>query len=95
MDSYILSCPITWAVNSYWAMILPVTVNAMNMIIMRNFFQALPDSLEESAKMDGCTDFGVFFKNHVAFSFTIYRNDFFILRCFLLECVHDNNLVYQ
>lgn len=49
-------------VNSYWAMILPVTVNAMNMIIMRNFFQALPDSLEESAKMDGCTDFGVFFK---------------------------------
>lgn len=49
-------------VNSYWAMILPVAVNAMNMIIMRNFFQALPDSLEESAKMDGCTDFGVFFK---------------------------------
>ena len=49
-------------VNSYWAMILPVAVNAMTMIIMRNFFQALPDSLEESAKMDGCTDFGVFFK---------------------------------
>ena len=49
-------------VNSYWAMILPVAVNVMNMIIMRNFFQALPDSLEESAKMDGCTDFGVFFK---------------------------------
>lgn len=49
-------------INSYWSMILPVTVNAMNMIIMRNFFQALPNSLEESAKMDGCTDFGVFFK---------------------------------
>ncbi|MGM0126002.1 ABC transporter permease [Enterococcus sp. AZ194] len=49
-------------VNSYWAMILPVCVNAMNMIIMRNFFQALPDSLEESAKMDGCTDLGVFIK---------------------------------
>ncbi|KAF1299160.1 ABC transporter permease [Enterococcus sp. JM4C] len=49
-------------VNSYWSMILPVCVNAMNMIIMRNFFQALPDSLEESAKMDGCTDLGVFVK---------------------------------
>lgn len=49
-------------INSYWSMILPVCVNAMNMIIMRNFFQALPDSLDESAKMDGCTDFGVFFK---------------------------------
>lgn len=49
-------------INSYWSLILPVAVNAFNMIIMRNFFQALPDSLEESAKMDGCNDFGVFFK---------------------------------
>lgn len=49
-------------IDSYWSLILPVSVNAFNMIIMRNFFQALPDSLEESAKIDGSTDFGVFFK---------------------------------
>lgn len=49
-------------IDTYWSLILPVAVNAMNMIIMRNFFQALPDSLEESAKMDGCSDFGVFIK---------------------------------
>ncbi|WP_018753121.1 carbohydrate ABC transporter permease [Paenibacillus sanguinis] len=49
-------------IDSYWSMIIPVAINAFNLIIMRNFFQALPGSLEESAKMDGCTDFGVFFK---------------------------------
>jgi putative aldouronate transport system permease protein len=52
----------TGLIDSYWSLILPVAINAFNMIIMRNFFQALPESLEESAKIDGCTDFGVFFK---------------------------------
>lgn len=49
-------------INSYWSLIFPVAVNAFNMIIMRNFFQALPDSLEESAKIDGSNDLGIFFK---------------------------------
>ncbi|WP_438349663.1 carbohydrate ABC transporter permease [Paenibacillus sp. FA6] len=49
-------------INSYWALILPVAINAFNMIIMRNFFQALPEELEESAKIDGCNDLGTFFK---------------------------------
>jgi len=40
-------------------MIIPTAINAFNLIIMRNFFQALPDSLEESAKMDGANDFRV------------------------------------
>jgi len=49
-------------IDSYWSLIIPVAINAFNLIIMRNFFQALPESLEESAKMDGCTDLGVFWK---------------------------------
>jgi putative aldouronate transport system permease protein len=49
-------------IDSYWSMILPVAINAFNLIIMRNFFQALPEGLEESAKIDGSNDFGVFFK---------------------------------
>ncbi|MBQ4897729.1 carbohydrate ABC transporter permease [Paenibacillus sp. Marseille-P2973] len=49
-------------IDSYWSMIIPTAINAFNLIIMRNFFQSLPDALEESAKIDGCTDFGVFFK---------------------------------
>ncbi|MDQ0232009.1 carbohydrate ABC transporter permease [Metabacillus malikii] len=49
-------------IDTYWALMLPVAVNAFNLIIMRNFFQAIPDSLEESAKMDGYNDMMIFFK---------------------------------
>ncbi len=49
-------------IDSIWSLILPSAVSAYNMIIMRNFFQGIPDSLEESAKMDGCSDWGVFFR---------------------------------
>lgn len=49
-------------IDSLWSLILPGAISAYNMIIMRNFFQGIPDSLEESAKMDGCGDFGVFFR---------------------------------
>jgi len=49
-------------INSYWSLILPIAINAFNLIIMRNFFSAIPDSLEESAKVDGCNDLMIFFK---------------------------------
>lgn len=39
--------------NSYWALFLPVLINTHNMIIMRTSFSALPDSLIESAFLDG------------------------------------------
>lgn len=49
-------------VDTVWAMILPNAINAFNMIIMRNFFQALPMSLEESARIDGAGDLLIFRK---------------------------------
>ena len=45
--------------NTMWAMILPGAINTYNMIIMRNFFMSLPDSLEEAARIDGANDFVV------------------------------------
>ena len=48
--------------NSFWSLWLPGAISAYNMIIMKNFFQALPESIEESAKIDGCQDLQVFFK---------------------------------
>lgn len=48
--------------NSIWALILPVAISTYNMIIMKTFFQAIPESLEESAKLDGCTEIGILFK---------------------------------
>lgn len=41
----------TWAV-----LILPIAINAYTLIIVRNFFMGIPESLMESAKIDGASD---------------------------------------
>ena len=45
--------------NSVWAMILPCLINSYYVLIMKNYFMTLPESLEEAAKMDGANDFQV------------------------------------
>ncbi|WP_239615701.1 carbohydrate ABC transporter permease [Cohnella mopanensis] len=49
-------------IDSYAALILPIAISAFNLIILKNFFQNIPEGLEESAKIDGCNDFGIFFR---------------------------------
>ncbi|MDB5084291.1 MAG: transporter permease [Bacilli bacterium] len=49
-------------IDSYWSLIIPGAISAFNLIILKNFFQSLPEGLEESAKIDGCSDFGILFK---------------------------------
>lgn len=49
-------------IDSYAALIVPSAINAFNLIIMRNFFQNLPEGLEESAKIDGAGDWGILFR---------------------------------
>ena len=48
--------------NSLWSMILPGAISAYNMILMKNFFQAIPESLLESARIDGLGEIGILFK---------------------------------
>jgi putative aldouronate transport system permease protein len=42
--------------NSIWALVLPGLINTFQMIIARNFFMSLPESIEESARIDGAND---------------------------------------
>ncbi|WNR44183.1 carbohydrate ABC transporter permease [Paenibacillus roseipurpureus] len=49
-------------IDTYAALILPTAVSAFNLIILKNFFQNIPEGLEESAKIDGCSDFGILFR---------------------------------
>ena len=42
--------------ETYWAILLPGAISAYNMMIVKNFFQGIPQELEESAHLDGCTD---------------------------------------
>lgn len=48
--------------DSYWALILPLAINPFYLIIVKSFFQELPQALEEAARIDGCNEIGVFFK---------------------------------
>lgn len=48
--------------DSIWAVILPLSINAYNIILMKSFFQGLPQSLFEAAEIDGCTPLGTFTK---------------------------------
>ncbi len=48
--------------NSLWALIIPSAINTFNLIIMRTAFQGIPDSLEESAKLDGAGHFTILFR---------------------------------
>jgi putative aldouronate transport system permease protein len=49
-------------INSRWSMILPMLISPFNMIIMRNFFMNIPDSLEESARIDGANDITILYR---------------------------------
>jgi putative aldouronate transport system permease protein len=44
-------------VNTYWSLWLPALVSPFNMLIMKNYFENLPEEMEEAARMDGCGEF--------------------------------------
>jgi multiple sugar transport system permease protein/putative aldouronate transport system permease protein len=45
--------------NNYWSLILPVAVNAFNVIVMRAFFMDIPRELTEAARIDGAGELAV------------------------------------
>lgn len=45
--------------DTRWALIIPGALSAFNLIIMRTAFQAVPVELEESARLDGASDFRI------------------------------------
>ncbi len=48
--------------NSYWALILPLAINPFYLIVVKSFFQELPEALEEAARIDGCNELNVFLR---------------------------------
>lgn len=47
--------------NKIWVLILPYLVNAWNVIMLRTFFQQIPQEMTEAAEIDGCSEFRIFF----------------------------------
>ena len=48
--------------NSFWVYVIPGMINAFNMLVIRTFMNGLPDSLEESAQLDGAGYTQIFIK---------------------------------
>jgi multiple sugar transport system permease protein/putative aldouronate transport system permease protein len=48
--------------NTIWVLIIPGLLSAYNILIMRNFFNRIPDSLAESARIDGANEISILFQ---------------------------------
>ena len=48
--------------NNYWIYVIPGIYSFFNAIILRTFFYSIPESLHESARIDGCSELGIFFR---------------------------------
>ncbi|WP_308637880.1 carbohydrate ABC transporter permease [Paenibacillus silvisoli] len=46
--------------DSYLVMIIPSLISAWNIILMKNFMKSIPDSIVESARIDGANDFTIY-----------------------------------
>mgnify|MGYP002753067589 FL=1 len=58
-------------INNFWVYILPAAVNIWDMILMKNFFQQLPEEVEESAEIDGAGTMRIFFSIVIPISMPI------------------------
>lgn len=61
VPTYIINTKYLHLDNSIWIYILPGLVAAWDVFIMRTFFQGLPNGLVEAAKIDGASEFRIFF----------------------------------
>ena len=61
--------------NTIWALVIPGMISTFNILIMRNFFRSLPDSLEESAMVDGAGYLKIFFRIIIPLSMPIIATE--------------------
>jgi putative aldouronate transport system permease protein len=45
--------------NTYWAVVLPGAIWTYNLLVMKSFFESLPEEILESARIDGANDFRI------------------------------------
>lgn len=68
LPSYLLIVKYLGLKDNIWALILPGMISAWNIFLLRNFMSDIPDSIAESAKLDGANDFQIFTKFYLPLS---------------------------
>ncbi|KKI91549.1 sugar ABC transporter permease [Bacillus sp. SA1-12] len=48
--------------NTMWAIVIPGAISIYNMLIMKSFFENMPEELEEAASIDGLNTYGILLK---------------------------------
>lgn len=61
ISSYLVNVNILHLNNKIWVLILPAIMNPFNIFLFRNFVKSIPNSLVESARIDGAGDFKIFY----------------------------------
>ncbi|TDQ42622.1 carbohydrate ABC transporter permease [Aureibacillus halotolerans] len=56
IPNYLLITSLGFA-NSIWAIVLPTAISIFNLLVMKSFFESLPEELEESASIDGANTY--------------------------------------
>ena len=49
-------------INTYWVLILPGSANAFGIFLMRQYIQGIPSEMMDSARIDGCSEFQIYYK---------------------------------
>ncbi len=49
-------------VDTYLALIVPYLMNALSIIMFRQYFKSIPQDLIDAARIDGCTEIGIIFR---------------------------------
>lgn len=62
VPSYIINTQYLHLTNTLWALILPCLINVFHIIMLRTFFKQLPEALFEAAKIDGASEYRIFFR---------------------------------
>ncbi len=61
--NYLIVTQVLMLKDTIWALILPICMNSFNVIVLRTFFKtSIPDAVVESAKIDGASEWRLFFQ---------------------------------
>ena len=71
IPSYILITQVLGWMDNLLVYIIPGVMTGFNIIIVKNFLQGIPESLEESAKLEGANDMQILFRIYIPLSLPI------------------------
>lgn len=61
IPSFVIMSKLGW-INTFYALIVPGMFSAFGVFLLRQFFMSIPKELDEAAKIDGCTLWGIYWR---------------------------------